>query len=258
MDRRDFLNGTLLGAGACLLGGAAPIDLFAQSADWDGFGGVGDYRNSHGDSWRVMTDGHQLRDHAVGSDAIDTGEAYDCAIVGGGISGLAAALFLQRQAKPGQTCLVLDIHPIFGGLAKRNEFLVDGQRTIANQASAMFFPPLPGTFLADFYNSIGITEWQFPYQKWTGADRELPLGQTSYADGGANFGLWFGPRFGSQKGTWVIDPWGKKLEAPRSRSRRGANCWPCTRLIGRDCMGSPKSMAMRCRGDWIASRWKRI
>ena len=204
ISRRDYLNGTLIGAGSCLLAGASPAQLLAQQ--WDGFGGVGDYRNSHGDSWQVMTGGHQLRDHPVDANAIDTGESYDCVIVGGGISGLAAALAFQRQAGRARTCLVLDIHPIFGGLAKRNEFIVAGQRVIANQASAMFFPPLPGTFLADFYPSIGIKEWQFPYQKWAGNDPEIPLGQTSYTNGGPNLGFWFG------NGTWLIDPWGKKLE----------------------------------------------
>jgi spermidine dehydrogenase len=211
ITRRDYLNATLLGAGSRLLAGASPAALLQR--DWDGFGGVGDYRNSHGDSWEVMTSGHRIRvENPTNVDAIDTGEVYDCIVVGGGISGLAAALVFQRQAKPGRTCLVLDIHPIFGGLAKRNEFLVDGQRVIANQASAMFFPPLPGTFLADFYTSIGITEWQFPYQRWAGKDREIPLGQTSYTNGAANLGFWFGPRFGSEKGTWLIDPWGKKLD----------------------------------------------
>ena len=31
-------------------------------------------------------------------DIIETGEIYDCVIIGGGISGLAAALFFQRSA----------------------------------------------------------------------------------------------------------------------------------------------------------------
>jgi phytoene dehydrogenase-like protein len=74
---------------------------------------------------------------------IDTGEIYDCVIVGGGISGLAAALIFQRKAGEGKTCLVLDNHPIFGGEAKRNEFLVDGHRLIGHQGSALFWPPIP-------------------------------------------------------------------------------------------------------------------
>jgi spermidine dehydrogenase len=36
----------------------------------------------------------------------------DCVIVGGGISGLAAALFFQRRGA-GRTCLVLENHPVW-------------------------------------------------------------------------------------------------------------------------------------------------
>ena len=68
---------------------------------------------------------------------------YDCIVVGGGISGLAAALIFGRRARPGATCLVLDNHAIFGGEAKRNEFEVDGHRLIAHQGSAFYFVPYP-------------------------------------------------------------------------------------------------------------------
>src|SRR5207248_1583865 len=104
----------------------------------------------------------------------------------------------KRQAGPRRTCLVLENHAIFGGEARRNEFMVDGQRLIAHQGSAMFFPPLPGTFLADFYRSIAIDTWQFPYQTWSGREPEMPLGRTSYTEGGKNSGLYFGARFGHQ------------------------------------------------------------
>jgi len=66
-----------------------------------------------------------IRDHASENlpvSVIDTGEEFDCAVVGGGISGLAAALFFKRQAGPRRTCLVLENHRIFGGEARRNEF----------------------------------------------------------------------------------------------------------------------------------------
>jgi len=70
---------------------------------------------------------------------IDTGQTFDCVIVGGGISGLAAALFFLRQAGNKRKVLVLDNHPIFGGEAKQNEFMVDGHRLVAHQGSAVFF-----------------------------------------------------------------------------------------------------------------------
>jgi spermidine dehydrogenase len=223
ISRRDYLNSTLLASGGALLGSMCPLDLMAEN-DWDGFGGVGDYSASNGNTFEVMTEAHKIRDRVfvpLPAGVIDTGEQYDCVVVGGGISGLAAALFFKRQYGPRRTCLVLENHAIFGGEARRNEFMVDGQRVIAHQGSAMFFPPLAGTFLADFYNSIGIDNWQFPYQTWSGHDPEIPLGRTPYPDGAKTSGFFFGAKFGQTSGLWLTDPWGKKLEgAPISESAR--------------------------------------
>src|SRR5579871_6525963 len=214
ITRRDYLNSTLLASGAALLGGASPADLLAQ-ADWNGYSGVGEYSHSNGNTFEVMTEAHKIRDHVfepLPADVADTGELYDCVIVGGGISGLAAALFFQRQAGRNRTCLVIENHPIFGGEAKRNEFVVDGQHVAAHQGSAMYFPPLAGTFLADFYRSIGIGPEPFPYQTWSGKEQALPVATTPYPEGGKNAGFFFGPLFGKAQGVWVTDPWGKKLK----------------------------------------------
>ena len=47
---------------------------------------------------------------------------YDLVVVGGGISGLAAAYLFRAQVGPEARILVLDNHDDFGGHAKRNEF----------------------------------------------------------------------------------------------------------------------------------------
>src|SRR5581483_7726253 len=99
IDRRDLLNSTLLAAGSILLNSVAPFELLAEE-DWTGYGGVGDYAASNGNTYEVMTAGHQIRDRIFErkhANAIDTGEEFDCVLVGGGISGLAAALFFQRE-----------------------------------------------------------------------------------------------------------------------------------------------------------------
>src|SRR4051794_13247646 len=104
MDRRDFLNSTLLASGSALLGGVTPLALLAKS-DWTGFGGAGDYAGSNGNTYEVMTAGHVIRDRVYEGkhpDIIDTGETFDCVVVGGGISGLSAALFFER-ARFGKT-----------------------------------------------------------------------------------------------------------------------------------------------------------
>ena len=158
ITRRDFLNGTLLASGAALVSAACPFQLMAAE-DWNGDSGIGDYAGANGNTHQVMNDGHTIRDHAFDrapASVEDTGENFDCVVVGGGISGLAAALFFARGTSGKKTCLVLENHAIFGGEAKRNEFNVDGQRLIASQGSAMWFQPMPGTFLQHFYDSVGI------------------------------------------------------------------------------------------------------
>src|SRR5205807_3028919 len=62
-------------------------------------------------------------------DALPLEESYDLVVVGGGISGLAAAWFFRHAAGPDARILVLDNHDDFGGHAKRNEFTLD-QRLI--------------------------------------------------------------------------------------------------------------------------------
>ena len=223
MTRRDYLNSSLLASGEILLSGVTPLDLLAKD-DWDGYSGVGDYAGSNGNTFEVLTEGHKIRDHAfelAPGNVIEIGEEYDCVVAGGGISGLAAALFFKRQAAANRSCLVLENHGVFGGEARRNEFQVDGSRLIAHQGSAMFFPPLDGTFLAEFYDSIGIDSRPFEYQAWAGHDPEIPLGRTSYTQGRANSGFFFGAAFGQSNGFWLIDPWGKKLAgAPVSDATR--------------------------------------
>jgi len=227
ITRRDFLGSTLLASGACLLGGLAPSQLLAAKDEWTGYGGVGEYSASNGNTLDVLLAGHKIRDGAytpLPADAIDTGETYDCVIVGGGISGLAAALFFQRQAGPGKSCLILENHPIFGGEAKQNEFDVEGKRLIAHQGSAIYLVPYPRSFIARFYESIGLHTPKLRYQTWTGLQREMTLGRTPYDAAGLShgqYGFWFGAKFGQTSGMWLLDPVGKKMQgAPVAENTR--------------------------------------
>jgi spermidine dehydrogenase len=229
ITRRDFLGSTLLGTGAALLEGVIPAQILAASAedDWTGYGGIGDYRHSNGNTLAVLQAGHKMRDGAYGSllaKPIDTGEIYDCVVVGGGISGIAAALFFQRLAGPDKTCLILENHPIFGGEAKQNEFEVDGKRLIAHQGSAIYLVPYPHSFIARFYDSIGLHTPKLSYQKWGGAEPEMRIGRTPYDSAGLSRGqyaFWFGTKFGQKPGMWVVDPVAKKLQgAPISENVR--------------------------------------
>jgi len=60
----------------------------------------------------------------------DTGESYDLVVVGGGISGLAAAYYYQKQ-NPKASILILENHDEFGGHARRNEFYQGGEMRLA-------------------------------------------------------------------------------------------------------------------------------
>jgi len=217
ITRRDFLGTVLLASGSMLLEGATPAQLVGGN-EFTGFGGVGEYSTSNGNTWDVLAAGHVIRDSRydpLPNDVVETGETYDCVVIGGGISGLAAALFFQRAAAPGMRCLVLENHPIFGGEAKQNEFLVDGKRLIAHQGSAIYQIQYPHSFLARFYESIGLKAPKLTYQRWSGADPEFPLSQTPYQATGlqhGQYGFWFGAKFGKKPGIWVTDPMGKNLQ----------------------------------------------
>lgn len=211
ISRRDFINGTLV-AGAGLLLNPRVTWPVGPAEDWDGYGGVGEYRRSNGNTWDVMQAAHALRDGQLDraiANAADTREMYDLVVVGAGLSGLAAAVFFQKNT--GGRCLVLDNHAIFGGEAKRNEFRVDGQTLYAHQGSAIFLVPQKGGYFHQALDLIGMDRAAFAYQRWQEPAPEMRLNHSPY---GApdNFGFWFGPRFGQRPGVWVMDPWRRQLE----------------------------------------------
>ena len=182
--RRDFLNSTLLASGSILLRALAPLRLLAQqeggNASWDGPGGIGDYSEAHGNSFEVVNAAHGIRDGAydqLPADALDTGELFDCVVVGGGISGLSAALFFKNQAGPRRSCLVLENHAMFGAEARRNEFMVDGQRLMAPQGSVQFPIPYPGGLIDRFYREVGFNYWEFQVSDVGGSRSRSTCGQ---------------------------------------------------------------------------------
>ncbi|MFC3874339.1 NAD(P)-binding protein [Neisseria musculi] len=67
-------------------------------------------------------------------------EYYDLVVVGGGISGLAAAYLYQKQ-RPEAKILIIDNHDDFGGHAQRNEFTVGGRLLISYAGSESIDSP---------------------------------------------------------------------------------------------------------------------
>jgi len=70
-----------------------------------------------------------------------TGEVYDLVVVGGGLSGLAAAYFYRKRFGASARILVLDNLDDFGGHAKRNEFIHNGHQLIAAGGSDYLVAP---------------------------------------------------------------------------------------------------------------------
>jgi spermidine dehydrogenase len=125
MDRpishRDFLDGVALAAGTALLHGS-PLHALTPKTFYPPL--RTGLRGSHEGSWEA---GHALRDGRTWPQAADIGEDFDLVVVGGGISGLAAAFFYRESVGKGARILVLDNHDDFGGHAKRNEFRFAGR-----------------------------------------------------------------------------------------------------------------------------------
>src|SRR5260370_1326628 len=132
ITRRDFLNGVAIGVGGTLMGRGIRTETLLEAAAFDEFASekAPDYyppgrMGMRGNHDGTFTFAHRLRDGEGADsfgDAVNTGEIYDLVVVGGGISGLAAAYFFRKSAGKNARILVLDNHDDFGGHAKRNEF----------------------------------------------------------------------------------------------------------------------------------------
>ena len=139
ITRRDFLNGVAVGIGALAYASLPDLAHGAHAAFQAGSDSAKFYppaltgmRGSAPGSYDVA---HALRDgdfwETAGSPA-DTNETYDLVIVGGGISGLAAAYFYRKNVGKGSRVLVLDTNDDFGGHARRNEFHVGERLLLSN------------------------------------------------------------------------------------------------------------------------------
>ncbi len=133
ITRRDLIHGALT------LPGLAALPNLSHGADRVYPPGKTGLRGSHQGSFEVA--------HALAREGqkdfgptLDLDEPYDLVVVGGGVSGLAAAYF-YRQRKADAKILILDNHDDFGGHAKRNEFIVGGKTLIGYGGSQTMESP---------------------------------------------------------------------------------------------------------------------
>ncbi len=221
ITRRDFIGGTCLGAGVALLSMGSPrlsranLQGFLPPSiklgpDWTGPGGTGEYSSSNGNTHEVLNVAHDLR-HGVFEEllagATDTGESYDLVIVGAGFAGFGAAFALQKEFEGQKNCLVLDNHPMYGGEAKHNEFIVDGYQIYGPQGSSSFSLDRNNPTFHSVWHELGLPT-EFDHVPLSGTSKPIRFSLDPYAPmrlpDRASIGYFFD---GSDSGRqWVIDP----------------------------------------------------
>ncbi len=177
ISRRDFLNGVAL----TIASGLTPAaQIAANPASYPP--ALTGLRGQYPGSFEIA---HQIaragRRYPV--DDLAIAENYDLAVIGGGISGLAAAWFFRRAAGPDARILVLDNHDDFGGHAKRNEFTLEQRLIIGYGGSQSIQSPM--TLYSDvakgLLRELGVDVAQFA----TAFDRSF------YASLGLSRGVFF-------------------------------------------------------------------
>jgi len=146
ITRRDFLNGVSVGVGGAIVGATGVPKVFGTDTllaaavldELSPESASGYYppakMGMRGNHDGTFTFAHLLRDGQSWNElgkAAASGESYDLVVVGGGISGLAAAYFYRQRFGKNARILILDNHDDFGGHAKRNEFQAGGRMVLS-------------------------------------------------------------------------------------------------------------------------------
>ena len=223
INRRDFLNGCALSVAA---GSAiSPLEALAQGA-LNPYALPADYypptrqglRGSHDGSFEAA---HDLRIGKT-SDAADAGDhEYDLVVVGGGLSGLAAAYFYRKQHGPGARILIIENHDDFGGHAKRNEFWHDDRMYLVNGGTLNVEAP------SQYSTVAGGLLWELGVDRTRYFEKNSGM-WTNYADMGLQGSMFFDKEtFGSDK---LVVGWG---DAPISETIKNA---PLSDEVKRDAV----------------------
>jgi spermidine dehydrogenase len=210
INRRDFLSGTAL----VIAAGLTPLaQIRAESGRYYPPSLTG-LRGSHPGSFEVA---HQVGREGKSFDisGLPIEQSFDLVVVGGGISGLAAAWFYREMRGSAARVLILENHDDFGGHAKRNEFRVDDRLllgyggTESLQSPKTFFSKTVNRLLRSLgvelgrfdtafdrklYPSLGLAQGVYFDRETFGADRlvvgnPVVTGGDSFASDSSNFSL---------------------------------------------------------------------
>ncbi len=108
-------------------------------------------------------------------------EEYDLIVVGGGLSGLAAAYFYQQKHGKDKKVLILDNHDDFGGHAKRNEHTINGSTRITYGGSQTLVEPRDGSkAVLNLLRDIGVDSERFKTAYDADFYRRNNLGAVTY------------------------------------------------------------------------------
>lgn len=227
ISRRDFLNGGLIAAGSAL---ALP-ESSATADTFTGYGGVGDYARSNGNTWSVVQAAHRLRDDGYGEAVLaaarDAGQ-FDLVVVGGGIAGLSAAHRYHQLRGAAARILILENHPMPGGEAKQNEFAVDGVRLLGPQGSNDFGQPgqRRDSLTDSFFEEFALPR-EYQWQVWDSALTPLRFARDNYSnmDGfqetQVDVGYFFDRAQGAEHPGWRRNIWSSALkDTPYSDTAR--------------------------------------
>ncbi len=155
ITRRDFVHGVGMGLFATGLPGVTAASDVLGTDPGENYPPIRTgMRGSHKGSFEVA---HSLAVEGKkwpGARILD--EHYDLVIVGGGMSGLAAASYFRAEAGDDARILIIENHDDFGGHAKRNEFHYNGKMLLAwGGAVDMEYPGYDKPML-QFLNNLGV------------------------------------------------------------------------------------------------------